>query len=803
MNSPSSRTPFAVRSGVSAMSWRLLATILSLGILAGTGGLLVSDHAERAGAAEPPKDPAVEAYRKDVAPILSKYCFSCHGGAKPKGGLALDRLKDDPATGKEREVWEKVSENLRSGEMPPKEKAQPSNADREKVLGWIDSQISFLDRNAKKDPGRVTIRRLNRAEYNNTIRDLLGIDFHAADDFPADDVGYGFDNIGDVLSLPPLLMERYLAAADKIAAKAIATPEQLKGLHEKLEAAKMETAPQKFPSQKGFRNLYSNGEVFTHLSIPRDGEYSFRIRAYGDQAGKEPAKMAIRIDNRTLKEIDVPAESEDPQIYRCKVKLEAGTRRVAAAFTNDFIDKKAGNPRRRDRNLHVEWIEIEGPVGGEATKLPPSHDRIMIARPKNKSEEEACARQILEDFATKAYRRPVNKYEVNRFVKLVIFAQQQGDSFERGIQLAVQAILTSPHFIYRVEIDSKPNDPDAVHHVNDHELASRLSYFLWSSMPDDELFAEAKKGTLRTNLAKQAQRMVKDPKARALVENFGGQWLQTRNLKTAAPDTGRFPGFNEHLRGDMLRETELFFEAIIKEDRCVLDFIDADFTFLNERLAKHYGIDGVKGEEFRRVKVSNGQRGGILTQASILTATSNPTRTSPVKRGKWILENILGTPPPPPPPDAGELVEGKQAELSGSLRQRMEQHRAKAICASCHQRMDPLGFGFENYDAVGAWRTKDGNFGIDPSGELPGGQKFQGPAGLKQILKARKEAFAKCLAEKMLTYALGRGLERYDRPAIEKIATELGHSDYRFSRLVTSIVESDPFQKRRGQAAQK
>src|SRR5262249_23688515 len=294
---------------------------------------------------------------------------------------------------------------------------------------------------------------------------------------------------------------------------------------------------------------------------------------------------------------------------------------------------------------------------------------------------------------------------------------------------------TSPHFIYRVEIDSQPNDPDAVHHVNDHELASRLSYFLWSSMPDDELFAEAKKGTLRTNLAKQAQRMVKDPKARALVENFGGQWLHTRNLKTAAPDTGRFPGFDEKLRGDMLRETELFFEAIIKEDRCVLDFIDADFTFLNERLAKHYGIDGVKGEEFRRVKVTNGQRGGILTQASILTATSNPTRTSPVKRGKWILENILGTPPPPPPPDGGELVEGKQAELSGSLRQRMEQHRAKAICASCHQRMDPLGFGFENYDAVGAWRTMDGKFAIDPSGVLPGGKTFQGPAELKQILK--------------------------------------------------------------------
>jgi hypothetical protein len=565
----------------------------------------------------------------------------------------------------------------------------------------------------------------------------------------------------------------------------------------------METAPQKFPSHQGFRNLHSNGEVFAHVNVPREGEYLFRIRAYGDQAGKEPARMAVRIDNRTVKEIDVPNESNDPQVYRCRVKLDAGSRRVAAAFTNDFVDQKAGNPKRRDRNLHVEWIEIEGPVGGEAAKLPASHDRIMIAKPATKADEEACARKILENFGSKAYRRPLNKYEVNRLVKLVIFAQQQGDSFERGIQLAVQAILTSPHFVYRVEIDPKPNDPDDVHYVNDYELASRLSYFLWSSMPDDELFTEAKNKTLRANVGKQARRMLKDPKARALVENFAGQWLQTRNLKTAAPDTGRFPGFNEKLRGDMLRETELFFEAIVKEDRSVLEFIDADFTFLNERLAKHYGIDAVKGEEFRRVKITNGQRGGILTQASILTATSNPTRTSPVKRGKWILENILGATIPPPPPDAGELVEGKQAELSGSLRQRMEQHRSKAICASCHQRMDPLGFGFENYDAVGAWRTMDGKFPIDPSGELPGGKTFQGPPELKQILKARKEAFAKCLAEKMLTYAVGRGVEAYDRRAVEKIAADLGRNDYKFGSLVIGIVESDPFLKRRGQEAAK
>ena len=313
----------------------------------------------------------------------------------------------------------------------------------------------------------------------------------------------------------------------------------------------------------------------------------------------------------------------------------------------------------------------------------------MVRKPSSKADEEACARAIVENFASKAYRRPATKAEVDRLVKLVGLAQKQGDSFERGIQLAVQAILTSPHFLFRVEIDPDPGNAEAVHFINDYELASRLSYFLWSSMPDDELFAEAKKGTLRTNVAKQARRMLKDPKSRGLVENFAGQWLRLRTLRAATPDTGRFPTFDENLRNAMVRETEIFFDTIMRDDRSVLEFIDADYTFVNERLAKHYGIDGVRGDEFRKVTVSGGQRGGVLTQASVLTATSNPTRTSPVKRGKWILDNILGTPPPPPPPDVPDLTDGKQAELAGSLRQRMEQHRAKAICASCHAAHGP------------------------------------------------------------------------------------------------------------------
>lgn len=778
------------------MSVRTAWTVL--GVVVVTLAALPAPQPERAAAADPKPDPGRDEYRKQVAPLLAKYCFECHSGKKPKGGLSLEARKDDPGIDKDRTVWEKVSENLRSGEMPPKDKNRPTAAEVDRILAWIDNNLSFLDR-GKKDPGRVTLRRLNRAEYNNTIHDLLALDFQPADDFPADDIGYGFDNIGDVLTLPPLLMERYLAASEKIAAKAIVTPEQMRGIKEKFLAAKMETAPQKFPVSGGFCNLYSNGEIFTTIAFPREAEYIFRIRAFGDQAGKEPARMALRLGNRTLHQFDVPVESDAPAIYEFKAKIEPGSQRVAAAFTNDFLDRRSKDPKRRDRNLHVEFIEIEGPIGGTPATLPESHRRVMIRTPKNRGDEEASARAILEAFASKAYRRPATKAEVERLVKLVGIAQKQGDSFERGIQLAVQAILTSPHFLFRVEIDPDPRNPEAVHFISDYELASRLSYFMWSSMPDEELFAEAKKGTLRANVGKQARRMLKDPKSRALVENFAGQWLGIRALRAATPDPGRFPGFDETLRSAMVRETELFFETVLREDRSILEFIDADFTFVNERLAKHYGIDGVKGSEFRKVNVPGGQRGGVLTQASILTATSNPTRTSPVKRGKWILENILGTPPPPPPPDVPDLNEGKQAELAGSLRQRMEQHRAKPICASCHQRMDPLGFGFENYDAIGAWRTADGKFAIDPSGELPGGKTFKGPAELKGILKARKDAFARCLAEKMLTYALGRGLESYDRRSVDGVAAALAKGDYKFTGLVVAIVESEPFLKRRGQ----
>jgi mono/diheme cytochrome c family protein len=610
----------------------------------------------RTTAADPPPGAGTNTekvvFAKQVAPLLKQYCTKCHGGEKPRAGLALDRYKEDAAAQQDQAVWEKVAANLRAGEMPPKDKAQPTPAEKAVILAWVESQVAPVDCFSTKNPGRVTLRRLNRAEYNNTIRYLLGVAFQPADDFPADDVGYGFDNIGDVLSLPPLLLERYLAAAEKIVTAALSKPET-----------------------------------------------------------------------------------------RQRILL------------NEATDQK--NPD--------------------------------------------VARKILENFASRAYRRPATNDEVTRLLRLVEKAQKDGDSFEESIGLAVQAVLVSPHFLFKVELDRSGDKPGSIHVINDWELSTRLSYFLWSSMPDEELFELARKGELAKdgNLEAQVRRMMSDPKAHALVENFAGQWLQLRNLKTANPDPGHYKGFDESLRTAMLKETELFFETIVAEDRSVLEFLDADYTFLNERLAKHYGIPDVQGDEFRRVKLTGDQRGGVLSQASILTITSNPTRTSPVKRGKWILENILGTPPPPPPPDAGELSEKKAAIESASLRKRMEQHRANAICASCHQRMDPLGFGFENYDGVGAWRTEDGKFPIDATGTLPDGKSFNGPKELKAILLAKDKEFRRCLSEKLLTYALGRGLEGYDKCAVDQIADALAKNENHFSSLLIAIVQSEPFRQRR------
>jgi hypothetical protein len=446
----------------------------------------------------------------------------------------------------------------------------------------------------------------------------------------------------------------------------------------------------------------------------------------------------------------------------------------------------------------VDSLEVQGPIEAAPRPVPESHSRIIFRDPKP-GETRTCAREILGRFASRAFRRPATREEVDRLVDLAEAAMKDGDTFERGIQVALAATLVSPHFLFRVEMGNEPAPGSERQTLGDFDLATRLSYFLWSSMPDDALFVLAREGKLRdeVTLEAQARRMLNDPRAQALVENFAGQWLHLRNLKSVAPAKDRFPAFDEALRLAMQRETELFFESIVREDRSVLEFLDSEYTFLNERLAKHYGVDGVTGPEFRRVLLSGDRRGGLLGQASVLTVTSNPTRTSPVKRGKWILEQLLGTPPPPPPPDVPELKDDKDVVLRGSLRERMEQHRANPSCAACHSRMDPLGFGLENYDAIGAWRDQDGAFPIDTTGTLPTGQSFRGPKELKAILKGKEKDFTGCLTEKLLTYALGRGLESSDDCTVDKIARAVAADGHRFSRLVVEIVKSAPFRERR------
>jgi Protein of unknown function (DUF1592)/Protein of unknown function (DUF1588)/Protein of unknown function (DUF1587)/Protein of unknown function (DUF1585)/Protein of unknown function (DUF1595)/Ca-dependent carbohydrate-binding module xylan-binding/Planctomycete cytochrome C len=771
------------------------ATLLLLLVLSLEPGWAASKVSAKAGGAT--KVARQTSFEKEIQPLLSRYCYGCHG-EKKKGDLDLRIYADAAGAVKDRTVFEKVLKNLQSHEMPPENKPQPTQEEREMIAAWVEAEVFKCDC-TKPDPGRVTIRRLNRAEYNNTIRDLMGVSFQPADDFPADDSGYGFDNIGDVLSMPPILMEKYLSAAEKIVDMAIVVEAMPKARTNQFDAVDLDGTAPGGPSSENMRSLNREGDVYVKYDFSYDAEYTLRVRAYGQQAGPDVVRMALLIDDRKIQEFEVRAEQERPEVYETRVKLSAGRKKLAAAYLNNYVNPRERDPKKRDRNLIIDYLEVVVPAATESRPLPESHQRIFLCQPIPGKERE-CAQKILGHFATRAYRRPATADETERLVKLAEFVRQREGSFERGIQTALQAVLVSPHFLFRGELQPEPNNPQSIHFISEYALASRLSYFLWSSLPDEELFAQAERGTLRRNLTTQVRRMLKDPKSRALVQNFAGQWLQLRNLQLVTPDRQTFPGYDEELGTAMVRESELCFEAIMREDRSVLEFLDADYTFLNERLARHYGIGGVQGAEFRRVSTKGSRRGGVLTQASILTLTSNPTRTSPVKRGKWVLENLLGAPPPPPPPDVPELKEGKEAVLTGTLRQRMEQHRQNPNCATCHARMDPIGFGLENFDGTGAWREQDGPFPIDAAGQLAGGESFNGAADLKMILLTRKkEEFTRCLCDKMLTYALGRGLEFYDKCAIDQISKGVAKSRYKFSSLIMEVVKSVPFQMRRGE----
>ena len=720
----------------------------------------------------------------DVKPLLEKYCWDCHGDGMDKGGLSLDPYESEADLLKARKKWEGILFNLDNWLMPPADKEQPTAEERKMLVRWIDDTVFPVDP-ANPDPGRVTIRRLNKTEYNNTIRDLLGVTLRPADQFPDDDSGYGFDNIGDVLAMPPVLVERYLAAADTVLNAAVApTATTVTVKADGLSAEEGAGAA----DGGGFR-LWSNGEAgFTH-TFTAAAPYRLRATVYAEQAGSEPARVSLRIGGEEVQTFDVTATADGPQVVEALVKANPGEHKVGAAFINDHVEDG------KDRNLYVTELELTGPVWGGDTPMPESHRRLFVHDPGTEGTE-AATRKVLSAFASRAYRRPVRPEELDKLAALAGRVQQEGGDWTEAVKVAMKAALVSPYFLYRIEWQPDPGDARKVAELSDYALASRLSYFLWSSMPDDRLLSLAYRKELRPNLASEIRRMLADPKARELARNFGGQWLETRNLATVRPNRKKF-GWDNELRTAMGRETEEFFHFLLTENRSVLEFLSADYTFVNERLARHYGIEGVEGREFQRVSLDTSRRRGLLTHASVLTVTSDPTRTSPVKRGKWVLENLLGTPPPPPPPNVPTLESAK--ELHGTLRQRLEQHRANPACANCHAMLDPIGFGLENFDATGAWRDEDDGQPVESAGRLTSGQEFANASELTTILlRDKSDQFVRTLAGKLLTFALGRGVEYYDKPALNEILEKTRKENYAFHSLITAIAESVPFQKRRG-----
>jgi hypothetical protein len=798
---------------------------------------------------------SADEFQKSVVPVLSKSCIGCHNDRARMGNLSLQPFTDPATALAHPEVWQKVLNRLTAGEMPPRNVAPLSAAESTAVIAWVKSVPGVSDTAVPNSAsaGRVTARRLNRVEYNNTIRDLLGVAARPADQFPVDDSGYGFDNNGDVLSVSPLLMEKYMQAAKDLSRLAVygePVPEKPTRLVRLLNRRSPDAHDVLSSGNAGIYLPYSlRGAMYGTFTFPVDAEYEFRLRIAnfrGDNDAdlpdeekarreEERRKLAEQRRLERLKAGTVAGAPQAPRVPRTPTPEELKAREEAARkaapprklilavdsapiistviegnssfgysqgeFTARVV-VKAGerfirasypelanldnpleniNPDMR-RGLFVDYLDIVGPFK-PSTARPASYQKIFTCAQTTPR----CARTILTSLLERAYRRPVTEAEVGAKLALVTLAQREGDTFQEGIRLALQAILASPSFLFRIEPDPKPQ-------VSDIELASRLSYFLWASMPDPALMTLAKSGDLGRPpvLEAQVRRMLADPKARNLVDNWAAQWLQLRNLGRTKPDPTRFPKVDDELVDAMRTETSLFIEAIIKEDRSILDIIDAPFTFLNGPLARHYGITGVDGEEFRRVTLDGEQRSGVLTQAAILTVSSYPTRTSIPVRGKWVMDNLLGTPPPPPPDNVPSLNESNVG-TEVSLRQRLEQHRRDPSCSPCHNAMDPIGFGLENYDAVGAWRTMDGRFPIESSGTLPGGQTFSGSKALKAILKGQSDQFVRNVTEKLLTYSLGRGLERFDRPTVDAISRQVAANDYKFSSLVLEVVKSTPF----------
>ena len=774
----------------------------------------------QAAGAPPPKRAVHASPRTDLSeyrPTLNKYCVSCHNERLKSGGLALDTadLANVPDGSR---VWEKVVRKLRAGLMPPQGMPRP---DAETVHAFVSTLETTLDQAAltSPNPGRVLLHRLNRAEYANAIRDLLELDVDAASLLPADDSSYGFDNNADVLGVSPALLQSYVTAAGKISARAVG------------HVTEPDEATYRVPAELTQREhldgmpLGTRGGRLVRHTFPADAEYQIRVRLFKTNVGflrgmQSTHDLEVTIDGERIllatvggeddyrTNIVAPEKAIDSVEMRLVTRLpiKAGPRVVTAAFLEKTAAEAPNllqpwvswtDPVDMDGMPQVESIVISGPFNPSGPGDTPTRRRIFSCRPSRPADEQPCARTILSKLARRAYRRPVSDADLQPVMALYEAGRAKG-AFEGGIERGLRRILASPEFVFRVERDPADLAPGSVYRLTDLELASRLSFFLWSSVPDDRLITLAAQQRLHEPLVldREVRRMLVDPKAEALVSNFAGQWLYLRNLKGVAPDPDLFHDFDDNLRQAFRRETELLFESVIHDNRRVLDLLTTDYTYVNERLARHYGIPGVYGSRFRRVAIEDDARKGLLGQGSILTITSHANKTSPVLRGKWILENLLGTPPPPPPPNVPPLAEKNADGKVLSVRAQMEQHRSNPVCATCHKVMDPLGFALENFDAVGAWRVTDAGLRIDPSSQLADGTRVDGPVALREALLRQPEAFVRTMTEKLLTYALGRGLESYDMPAVRTIIRTSARHDYRFSTIVLGIVNSVPFQMR-------
>lgn len=753
--------------------------------------------------------------QKRARALLKQFCLDCHGEAEPDGGLNLVPLQTSELPA-DSVTWEKIVAKLRARQMPPQDSDRPSEDEYRAVLTELESA---LDRTALEEPrpGRTeTFRRLTRTEYQNAIRDLLALDVDAADLLPADPLSHGFDNI-TVGELSPTLLNRYVLAAEKIARQAVGRVGRGPG-------GKTFRVPADRTQERHLPGLPigTRGGTLIRYTFPQNGDYEITIRLARDRnehveglRGTHQIDVLLDRDHVAQLEVQPPKDKNHSQVdahLKTRINVSAGPHHVGVTFparSFSLIETKR-QPYQARFNYHrhprpapaIFQISITGPYDGAGPGSSPSREHLFVCQPSTPDDEDSCAATIIRTLARRAWRGPVSGDDLDRPLSFYRNARKSGASFDGGIEAAVASVLVSPRFLFRIERDPAGTQPGDVYPISDLELASRLSFFLWSSVPDDELLAAAEREDLGRPelLAAQAERMLEDARSQSLIENFAGQWLYLRNLESISPDMRLFPDFDDNLRQAMRRETELFFASIVREDRSVLDLLSADYSFLNERLAKHYGIPGVYGSRFRRIGFDSPtgggpRRGGLLRQASILTVTSYATRTSPVIRGNWVLENLMGSPAPPPPSNVPPLKDNA-VERNLPLRERLAQHRNDPNCSGCHNLIDPVGFSLENFDAIGRWRDLDVGEPIDSNGGLPDGSRFRGVEGLEQALLQKPDLFVGTLTRKLMTYALGRGVDEHDAPAVRKILRSARENDYRFSSLIHGIVQSVPFQMR-------